>query len=152
MTATVLRYVNPLIVILTGGRLPLPSASTISAGTRMPVAVLSPCRIVVRKRISSPPSCADMVRGSRGRPTAPASGVRRDVGQVQDARAQRARLGELEGDPLAAIVEQALALTDDDRVDQQPQLIEHAVPQQRAYERRAPGDRDVLARLVLDPA
>jgi hypothetical protein len=53
-TATVLRYVYPLIVTRTGGRLPAPRASTTSAGTSKPIAVLPSCRIVVRKRTPEP--------------------------------------------------------------------------------------------------
>jgi hypothetical protein len=49
--ATELRYVWPLIVTATRGRLPAPSASTTSSGPRMPVAVLPLCSIGVRKRI-----------------------------------------------------------------------------------------------------
>jgi hypothetical protein len=43
--------VKPLIVMVIAGRLPEPSASTISSGIRMPVAVLSLWKMVVRNRM-----------------------------------------------------------------------------------------------------
>src|SRR5690349_18695162 len=43
MDATLLRYALPLIVTVTFGRRPPPSASTTSTGTSMPIAVLPDC-------------------------------------------------------------------------------------------------------------
>jgi hypothetical protein len=53
--ATVLRYVKPLIVTRTGGRLPAPRPATTVDGTSMPVAVLPACSTVVRNLIRRSP-------------------------------------------------------------------------------------------------
>ena len=50
-SATLLRYVWPLMVTVTRGRFPAPSASTTSAGTLMPVAVFPSVSRVARKRM-----------------------------------------------------------------------------------------------------
>src|SRR6266849_10475844 len=51
MTATVLRYVKPLMVARTGGRLLDPRAATTFAGTSIPAAVFPAGRILVRNLI-----------------------------------------------------------------------------------------------------
>src|ERR1700690_4213523 len=53
MTATVLRYVKPLTVTVTGGRFPAPSASTTLGGTWIPAVFRPVCWMVVRNRICS---------------------------------------------------------------------------------------------------
>src|SRR5918998_4293551 len=79
-----------------------------------------------------------------------ASAVGGLVGQVDDARRQGLGLHELQRRTLLAVLEELLAATHDDGVNHEVQLVEQAVVEQRADKPAAAGDRDVLARLLLE--
>ena len=78
-----------------------------------------------------------------------ASRACRLVGEGEDAGAEGPCLQELQSHPIAPLLEETLAGVHDDRVDQQPELVEQTIAQQRPNEGGAAGDRDVLAGLLL---
>src|ERR671915_37402 len=78
-----------------------------------------------------------------------ASALCRPVGEVEDARAERLRVHELQRFPIAPLLEEALPAPQDDRMDHKPKLIEEFLAQQRPDEGVAADDTDVLARLLL---
>src|SRR5829696_2661931 len=71
------------------------------------------------------------------------------VGEVEDARAERLRVDELQRLPIAPVIEEVLPSAHDDGMNHERKLIEEAVAQQRPDEGGAADDPDVLARLPL---
>src|SRR5215207_168556 len=69
----------------------------------------------------------------------------RSVGEVEDARAERPRVHELQGFPISVVLEEALAAAQDDGMNHERKLVEEPVAQQRPDEVAAADDRDVLA-------
>src|SRR5260370_19800843 len=91
MTATVLRYVKPLMVARTGGRLLDPRAATTCAGTSTPAAVLPAGRILVRNLIALRPGRLGL-GPDRGLP-----------GELHDAQVVAERVAETEVDAIRVL-------------------------------------------------
>src|SRR5207253_745355 len=72
------------------------------------------------------------------------------VGEEEDAVAEDLGLRELQRRLSGPVLEQALAGAHHDRVDQEPELVEEALTQQRTDKRGAPEDGDVLPVLPLE--
>src|SRR5438034_5762580 len=72
------------------------------------------------------------------------------VGEEEDAVAEDLGLRELQRRLSGPVLEQALAGAHHDRVDQEPELVEEALTQQRTDKRGAPEDGDVLPGLLLE--
>ena len=70
------------------------------------------------------------------------------VAQVDDARAERPRLGQLEVDPLLQRREEPRAAAEHDRADEEPVLVDQAQLGEGRGQAGA-ADRQVLARLLL---
>ena len=66
------------------------------------------------------------------------------VGEIDDTGIEGLRVHELQGHLLVPLRKEALAAAGDDRVDQEAQLIEQAVAQQRPHQGAAAGDGEVL--------
>jgi hypothetical protein len=60
--------------------------------------------------------------------------VCRPVGEVDDTRGERMRVHELQGFPIFLILEEALLTTQYYRVNNEPELVEEPVPEQRPDE------------------
>ena|SRR5215203_880810 len=90
-------------------------------------------------------------RGLQVCPTPPSIlAMRRSVGEVDDACAEGLRVHELQHLLLAPVLEEALAAAHHDGMDHKPQFVQEVLGQQRPYQGRAAGDRDVFARLPLE--
>src|SRR2546430_17262512 len=81
-------------------------------------------------------------------PNACCLALRLPVAAVEDPRAERARLGQLEIDPLLKRGEVARAGAEHDRADEQPVLVDQAVPHQGRGQARA-ADGEIPSRLLL---
>src|SRR6478672_10898855 len=73
------------------------------------------------------------------------------VGEEGEAVTNRPGIDQAHRLPLAGLAEQALALPEDDGEDDQPQLVDEVVLDQRAAELIAGGDDDVAGDLALEP-
>src|SRR3712207_6677897 len=80
-----------------------------------------------------------------------ASALRRLVGEIENARAERLRVNELQRLLIAPVLKQTLSAPHDDGVDHEPKFVEEVVFKQRPDQGRTAGYRDVLARLLLEP-
>ena len=68
------------------------------------------------------------------------SALCRLVGEIEDARAKRLRIHELQSFLIAPFLEEALPAPYDNGVDHEPELVEDGVGQQRPDEGAAAGD------------
>src|SRR5215208_2137660 len=77
--------------------------------------------------------------------------LRRLVAELENARAERLRVDEIQRLLMPPRLKQTLSTAHHDRVDHEPELVEEVVLQQRPDQGRAAGYRDILARLLLEP-
>ena len=75
-----------------------------------------------------------------------ASALWRLVGEVEDARAERLQVDELQRFPITPILEEPLPGAQDHVMNHEPELIEEVASKQRTDESAASEDRDVLSR------
>src|SRR5215207_4572858 len=75
----------------------------------------------------------------------------RPVGEVEDARAKRLRVHELQRLLISSFLKETLPTAQNNRMDHERKLLEEPVGQQRPDEGAAADDPDVLARLPLEP-
>ena len=75
-----------------------------------------------------------------------ASALWRLVGEVEDARAERLRVDELQRFPITPILEEPLPGAQDHGMNHEPELIAEVASKQRTDESAASEDRDVLFR------
>src|SRR5262245_60446639 len=98
------------------------------------------------------PSTGGRARG-RSVPAAEACGAAASgaaqVAQEHDAGTVGRRLHELQRD-LAALVEEPLSAPEDERIDQQVELVDEPLLEEASHQRQAAVDEDVLARLLLE--
>src|SRR5919112_2170671 len=71
------------------------------------------------------------------------------VDKVDDARSERLGIHQFQRRLLLALLEEALAASHEDGMHHEPEFVDQAVSEQRAYQGAAAGDHDVLAGLPL---
>src|SRR5918997_4110881 len=84
------------------------------------------------------------------KPSPLASALRRLVGEIENAHAERLRVDELQRLLIATVLKQTLSAAHHDGMDHEPKFVEEVLFKQRADQGRAAGYRDVLARLLLE--
>src|SRR5829696_6383689 len=73
------------------------------------------------------------------------------VGEMDHTRAKRLRIHEFQRLLISPLLKEALPSAQDERMDHEPKLVEELLAQQPPNEGGAAHDRDVLARLLLEP-
>ena len=73
------------------------------------------------------------------------------VGEDRDTRSGCLRSYKLQPLQIAPVLEKTLTTPDDHRMDHERQFVEEIILQQGVHERRATGDANVLAGLLLQP-
>ena len=80
-----------------------------------------------------------------------ASGLRRLVGEIENARAEGLRVDQLQRLLISPVVKQTLSAPHDDGMNHEAKFVEEVLFKQRPDQGRAAGYRDVLARLLFEP-
>ena len=73
------------------------------------------------------------------------------VGKIEDARAERLRVDELQRLPTVPVLEETLPATEDHRMNHKPEFVDEVASKQRTHKSAAAEYRDVLPRLPFEP-